>query len=508
MTKAGLLGPSMSRVWLLAFLAAAWLPTACSAETLFDAISLAYQSNPNLRAQQAQLRSLDEQYVQAKAGYGPQIGVTSQLDYQAARVQEPPSFFTAKTTTDYTAGNASADLSISQPIFTNGQVTAQVRGASAGVLAGREGVRQMESEVLLAVITAYMDVRRDRETADILKDEISTLQAEVTETEARGKLGAVSKTDVAQAEARLLSTQAQLSDAQGKLAVSDSEYLEVVGENPGDLAPEPALPGVPTSVDEAFDAADHNNAQVLGALESERSAREQVTQAKAAQGPTVALKVDAAIQPTEPFIPRQYDQSLTAAVVFNQPIFTSGLSASKVREAADDDARAAMNVEIARREVVQVVAQSWSQLVSARNSGALEQRQIGVEEVAAEGNRIEERVGLRTTVDMLNAESELASSRVAFVASHHDEYVAAAGLLSAMGLLEARYILPTTQLYDPVKSLNRVKNINAPAWEGAIAAVDASAPVKTAPPSALSDGAAAPPAMEQPQPETEGHPGW
>lgn len=504
MTEASWLGRSKSRVWLLPFLIGAWVPTACSGETLFDAISLAYQTNPSLRAQQAQLRSVDEQFVQAKAGYGPQVGVTSQLDYQGARVEEPASFFTPKTTTNYVAGNAQADLSITQPIYTNGQVTAQVRGAAAGVLAGREGVRQIEAEVLLGVITAYMDVRRDRQTVDILKDEIAILKAEVVETEDRGKLGVISKTDVAQADARLLSTQAQLSNAEGALAVSNSEYVDVVGQSPGDLAPEPQLPGMPSNLDDAFDAAEHNNAQVLGAVDSERAAREQVTQAKAAQGPTVALKIDAAIQPTEPFIPRQYDQSLTAAVVFNQPIFTSGSSASKIREAADDDARAAMNVEVTRRGVIQQVAQSWSQLAAARTAGALEQRQIGVEEIAAEGNRIEERAGLRTTVDMLNAESELASSRVAFAASHHDEYVAAAGLLSAMGLLEVRYLLPSTQLYDPAKSLDRVKNIRAPSWEGAVAAVDAAAPVKTAPPSALSPVAGSAP-VNGPPPVTGEH---
>ena len=469
----------------------ACLPGACAADTLFDAISLAYQTNPDLRAQQEQLRSVDESYVQARAGYGPQVGVTSQVAYQDARVQEPPSFFTPKTTTTYYAGTASADLSFSQPLYTNGAVSAQVRSAAANVLAGRQSLRQAEGQLLLNVITAYVDVRRDRQTIDVLKDEIVVLDGELAETRAKGKLGVVSKTDVAQAEARLLSTEAQLDQAQGRLAVSDAEYLNVVGENPGDLAPEPELPGLPATVDEAFVAADSNNPQLQAAVDSERAARSQVDQAKAAYGPTISLKVDAAIAPTEPFIPKQYDQSVTAAVVLNQPIFTSGLNASKIRQASDEDARAALTIEVTRRGVVQLVAQAWSQLTSAESAGQREERQVSVEEVAAAGNRIEERAGLRTTIDLLNAESELVESRLSLIGSRHDDYVAKAALLASMGMLEARYLLPGAQAYDPVRSLDRVKGVNAPPWEGAVGVVDGLAPVRTAPPAVSAPDAGA-----------------
>ena len=45
-------------------------PSVAAAETLYDAIALAYQTNPSLRAQRATLRGADEGVVQARAGYG------------------------------------------------------------------------------------------------------------------------------------------------------------------------------------------------------------------------------------------------------------------------------------------------------------------------------------------------------------------------------------------------------------------------------------------------------
>ena len=445
------------RLTIMAALAA-FAPGAASAESLYDAIALAYQTNPTLRAQRASLRSADEGVVQARAGYGPQVNITGQVGYQDARVQQGASLFTSARTTDYRAGSGSADLSATQPLYTAGSVSAQVRGAGADVLASREALRQAESQVLQQVITAYVDVRRDRETIRILRDEIVALTGEFAETKAKGRLGQVTRTDVAQSEARLLSAQAQLNLAQGRLNVSNAEYLNVVGQSPGELEPEPDLPGLPATADQAFTAADHNNPQLLQAIQAERAAREKVNQAKAAGEGTVSLKFDAAIGPTLPYQPRLYDQSVTAALVFSKPLFTSGFNSSKVRQALDDDDHAQLAIEVARRGVVQLVAQAWDQLASTQGAQVIEERQVQVQTVAVQGNRVEERVGQRSTIDLLNAELELANARLGLIQSRHDAYVARASLLAAMGLLEARYLTPNVRIYDPAASLRRVEH--------------------------------------------------
>jgi outer membrane protein len=471
------------------------------AESLFDAIRLAYDTNPGLRAQQAELRAVDEGYVQARAGYGPQVSVTGQVGYQVAGVQEPASLFGPATTTGYQAGTGSADVSLVQPIYTAGATKAQVSGATADIMAGREKLRQTESQLLQDVISAYVDVRRDRETVRILEDEITALTGEFTETKAKGALGVLTKTDVAQSEARLLSAQAQLNLAQGHLNASSAEYLNVVGQSPGELEPEPELAGMPNTVDQAFDAADQNNAQLLAAIQTERAAREKVNQAKAAYGPTISIRIDAAVAPVEPYLVQQYDKSVTAAVVFNQPLFTSGLNGSKVREALEEDNRAALDIETSRRSVVQLVAQAWDQLVSTRSAMAIEQRQVEVEQVAVTGNRVEERAGLRTTIDLLNAELELADARLGLIQSRHDEYVARAALLSAMGLLEVQFLTPGSETYSPEASFKRVKKIGAAPWEGAVSAIDSiGAPTRSAPSVSSPDAGAERPSNLPPLP--------
>ena len=174
-------------------LALAVCPAACLADTLFDAIQMAYETNPTLRAQRAQLRVDDEGYVQARAGYGPQVSVTGQYGWQGARVPQTASPFAPATTTDYSAGTGSAQLIVTQPLYTGGAIKAQVQGAAATVLQSREALRQAEGDLLTKVITAYVDVRRDRENrhtiAMTVKQTVNQVEITGTTTPAtHGKL--------------------------------------------------------------------------------------------------------------------------------------------------------------------------------------------------------------------------------------------------------------------------------------------------------------------------------
>ena len=229
----------------------------------------------------------------------------------------------------------------------------------------------------------------------------------------------------------------------------------------------------------------------MGALQKERAARDRVNEAKAENGPTVSLKVDAGIQPDASYLPNQYERSVAAAVVLTQPIYTSGMNSSRIREAIDMDSDAELQIESMRRDVVRRVSQAWDQLTSSRNALTVVSQQLGAEEVAARGMRLEERAGLRTTIDLLNADAELTNTRLIEVQDRHDEYIARASLLAAMGELEVRYISPGLQQDDPVVAFKRVEHKTAPVWEDGIGILlDQIAAPSTPPPGAESSPSA------------------
>ena len=445
-------------------------PAAAQAETLADAISLAYQTNPTLQSERAQLRSLNESYVQARAGFRPQISASAEYDYSKS-----PS--TLETDLD----SASGTLSVSQPIYTGGAVTAQVRGAMADILSGRQKLRETEAQVMHNVIQAYVDVRRDQEALRIAQDNVSVLNRQLDETKARFDVGQITRTDVAQAEARLAQAQAALANAMAQLGISRAAYVAVVGQAPGQLAPEPPLAGLPATIDEAFAVADRNNGGILAADFAEQAAAARVAQAKAANRPTVSIRAslgDVTTLREQPFLQSGkglgiYQQSVAASAVVTQPLFTGGLNSSRIRQALEDDNTQRIAVETARRLAVQVVSQAWNQLLAAQAGVTSNQKQVDADQIAWEGTRQEAQVGLRTTLDVLNAEQELHNAQLALVNSRHDQYIANASLLDVMGRLEVRYLVSGVTPYDPDKAFRKVRNAGSTPLDIGVSTIDA-----------------------------------
>jgi outer membrane protein len=103
-------------------------------------------------------------------------------------------------------------------------------------------------------------------------------------------------------------------------------------------------------------------------------------------------------------------------------------------------------------------------VLSTRAALAANEEQVRAAQIAAEGVRQEAQVGLRTTLDVLNAELELRNAQLALVGSRRDQYLATALLLSAMGKLEAANLVGVgegqgqIEIYDPRGNFRRVRN--------------------------------------------------
>lgn len=439
------------------------LGASAHAETLADAIALAYQTNPTLQGQRASQRALDEGVTQARTSYRPQAAVTADATW-------------GKTQSGFESASSGATLGVSQNLYTGGRISSAVSAAEADVRTGREGLRGVEASVLQAVVTAYVDVRRDQERLRISQDNVAVLQRQLDEAKARFEVGEITRTDVAQAEARLAGARATLASAQAQLAISRASYAAVVGQNPGDLAPEPSLEALlPKSVEEAFTAAEETSPGILAAEASEEASRARVAQARAARRPTVTASGSVGFDATNIYGGDQfedYQRSVGGAVTVKVPIFTGGLTNSQVRAAIERNNADRAGIEEARRSALRTVSQAWNALNGARANLAANEEQVRATKIAFEGVRQEAQVGLRTTLDVLNAEQELRNAELALANAHRDEYVASAGLLAAMGKLEARYLTPEVALYDPAAKPSLVDQLGWVPWEPAVALVD------------------------------------
>src|SRR6185437_8583995 len=264
-----------------------------SAETLADAIALAYQTNPNLQAQRATQRALDESYVQARSGFRPQLSLQAAAVFdefrtpRAARQQGidtngdgiPDVFVPAQGSGIQRTNSGQLGLNLTQPIWTGGRTAAAVSAAQGDILSGRETLRRVESQVMLGVVQAYVDVRRDQEGVRIRQENVNVLQEQLKESKARFDVGEITRTDVAQAESRLAAARALLSSAVAQLGISRASYANLVGQNPGDLQPEPSLAYLlPGNPDDAFAVAEKFNPTLRAQVFAEQASRARVAE--------------------------------------------------------------------------------------------------------------------------------------------------------------------------------------------------------------------------------------
>lgn len=444
------------------------------AESLADAIALAYQNNPTLQAQRATQRAIDENYVQARSGWRPTLSLGGRLQYNETRT--PRAAAGQDTNADgipdsfgsfgiRESNSAAAQLSFSQPLWTGGRVAASVNAANADVLAGRENLRRVEAQVLAQVIQAYSDTRRDQESLRIRQENVKVLTRQLQESQARFDVGEVTRTDVAQSQARLAQAQAQLQSAVAQLAGTRANYATLVGQNPGELEPEPSLAYMlPADPDEAFKLAEQYSPQLRAQQYTEQASRARVAGARAERMPSVNAQVTYGFsgpaipdRPQDSFQRDLFQRGVTATVNGSVPLFSGGQVSSRIRQAVERNNADRITTEGVRRTVMQNVTQSWSQLLAARANIASSEEQVRAARIAAEGTRQEQQVGLRTTIDVLNAEQELRQAELNQVSSRRDEIVAAASVLATMGRLEARNLTPAAPSYDATKNFRKLR---------------------------------------------------
>jgi len=236
------LGAGAGRVSVAAvcILTLAFGVTHASADTLRGALTEAYQNNPQLNAQRAAVRATDESVPQALSGYRPRISLSASVGEQYLDT------LTRTTGTNgnpvYTNARGAAALqsyggTISQTILNGHQTASRTRQAEQLVSAARETLRLGEQTVLLAAATAYMNLIRDAAILDLQRRNVEVLQEQLRQTRDRFNVGEVTRTDVAQSESRLAAARASMLTAESNYTTSRSTYRQVIGTDPGRLAP-------------------------------------------------------------------------------------------------------------------------------------------------------------------------------------------------------------------------------------------------------------------------------
>lgn len=436
------------------------LPVAASADTLREALAQTYVSNPTLTGARAGLRVTDEDVAIARAQGLPDVSAVASYNR-----------FVKRSANAFTAPKKSVGGSVTAtvPLYQGGLVRSSIKAAKARVEQGRASLQATEGDVFTNAVAAYMDVIRDSAIVDLNVGNLKVLGTNLQANKDRFQVGDLTRTDVAQSEARLSVARSNLQRAQSDLDNSRQTYLEVIGKFPDNLEPPPALPGLPALSEDAVEIAVANNPDLAAARQAARAAEYDIGTSRAQRMPRLSAFGTGNYVDYQGSLAsgiagvRQVDKTATVGLEAQIPIFQGGEPGARVRQAQARNSQAIEALTAAERAVIADTRVAFSRYQAALAVIDSSVQAVSANELALEGVRAEQGVGNRNVLDVLNAEQELLNSRSSLVTAKRDAYVAGFALLAAMGRAQARDLgLDGGSLYDPVANYKRV---NSRIWD-------------------------------------------
>lgn len=422
-------------------LSAVLLSTTVQAETLEEALAYTYVANPTILSQRAYLRSVYEKITQSFSGYKPTLSGEASYGYSYTRTKSSP-LFDEEESMPFSFG-----VSAVQPVFSGFGTSASVKAAKAQFEAERANLRDVEQSSMINAVVAYTDVIRALAVLKLNQNNEAVLQRQLEYTQDRFRVGELTKTDVAQAEARHAGAVASRISAEGDLKVAYAVYQKVIGKMPDKIF-EPEVPAakLPQTLDDALEIALKSNPAVQSAEMQAKSAQNAIDVAQADYYPSVDIQAsyknmkagahgsyNLGYRTVDTGRAREEDSSVM--LVMDVPLYRAGNTASKVRESKYIAGQARININAVKRDVVRATTQAWENYQSTQASLASLEEQVKASALALEGVRYEEQAGTRTILDVLNAEQELLDARVSVVTAKKNLIDASYQLIASMGLM-------------------------------------------------------------------------
>ncbi len=430
------------------------LPGLACSQTLHEAVSLSLKSSVAVKAEVMRLEALDEQRVQALNLRRPSV----QLEGSTAVAGRTQKFDRYSKWQRTEPGVAS--LTFSQPLLLGGRYQASLREADLRIAQGIARIRALELSTVRDVIEAYGDVVRDTTILQIRQNGISNLTVQLKGTQARQTVGLVGLTELSQAETRLAGARGQEANARARLISSRAILDRLIGETPlGTMDTQFGFEtdsdyGVgffdgPTTLDEAIEIGINQSHEVKIARFNEEIARATARVSQVETAPRATLQAGLSGTSDTNFNgSRTIDTSVTARFVI--PLWSGGQPQSRVRAALATANAARMDGLELEQKLRARIINAWADVEAAHLRVESAHEQVRASLVALTGARLEQKIGARSILEVLNQEQEFLEAKVSLASARRDVLVNHAILMTLIGFDPTKVVTRETE-FDPSK---------------------------------------------------------
>ncbi|MHB8826026.1 MAG: TolC family outer membrane protein [Thiobacillus sp.] len=420
------------------------LAPAAHATNLVDVFRDAQAYDAQYAAARAAREAGQEKAVQGRAGLLPNVNLGGNVRYNSLESSLP------RGDADYDSNGLS--LTAAQPVYRK-QNQVQYAQAKEQVKIADMQFRVAEQDLILRVAQAYFDVLESQDNIAFINSQKSAITEQLAFAKRNFEVGTATITDTHEAQARFDLAVAQEIAELNSLNIRLRALEKIIGKPPGtlDTLADPALlKGGPGSIDEWAARAVEGNLQAEIQRIAKTIADQEVERNRAGHHPTLDAVAGYTINNGQNFGATQVDTRVASVgLELNLPIYQGGLINSRVREAVANQEKARQDVEVATREAGLQARQAWLNV----NSGvarvrALEQALVSTQ-AQLDSTKLGLEVGVRTNLDVLNAEQQVLSAQRDLAGARYASLLAGLSLKAAVGTLSPEDLAEIDQYLRP-----------------------------------------------------------
>jgi outer membrane protein len=429
--------------------------TAFAAQNLLDIYQLALRNDPTLASARSGNIAAQEKTEQGKALYRPNVSFNSNASHTEGNVKfigAPPIFGTGGNLSYETYGYG---LNVSQPIFRKQNIV-QYQQSKIQVSQADKQLILAQQDLILRSAQAYFDVLQAQDKIDLINAQKNAIARQLEQAKANFDAGNATVTDTNEAQARFDLTTAQEIAANNELAVKNRALQSVIGQQPQVLASVhttikteiPVLPsGEPADLDKWVEIAEQNNIGLSIQQQSLELANSEVDLQNAGHLPTL----DAVGNFNNTRAGGSVNgfgsdaQTTTIGLQLQIPIYQGGAVSSKVREAVANKQKAQDDLEVARRKTDLDTQQAYLNLASNIAQVKAYEQALTSSQSQLDSTNLGYQVGIRTSVDVLNAQQQFYSAQRDLLQSRYSYLLSVLKLKSTSGLLNEADLEATNQ---------------------------------------------------------------
>lgn len=424
----------MKRITISLGLIAALSSSMVAAENLIDVFQNALISDPQLLAEAASQRAVNELDEQARARFLPQISLSAN---------------TGKSLTQASAETFGGDvdfnrhgynLNLTQPLFRNENFV-QSEQADIAIAQARASYQVVEQAFILRVAERYFDFLARQDEVHFSESEKEANAKQLEQVKQRFDLGLATITDLSESQAGFDLANADVITAKNELANSRERLLETSGLYLSGLvglkAETPLVKPDPEMSKEWIDVALKQNPNLRVVQKSKEDAQQVIEFEKSGHYPSLDLVAEKNYnsQSDTNFggFSKVHRQSLS--LQFNLPLYEGGNVSSRVRQAAHRLDEAMQDEEAQRRAVVRQSREAFNGVMAGISRVKALKQAVLSSQNALESTEAGYEVGTRTTVDVLNVRRDLFRAKSNYASARYDYILSSLRLKQAAGIL-------------------------------------------------------------------------